>query len=101
MCTFRNIVYETDRLFTRMFEENSISGAAHGLKRKCEEAKKRVIQANRDLNDSNRNKYASPAGWYECDVAKRTLSKREAELYSAYQQLKNELRRCKERKDKR
>ena len=97
MYTFTNIVYETDRLFTRMFDEKRLSGISHALKKKCEEAKKKLIEANRDLDYTKKHEFAAPAGWYECHIAKKAVTKRECELQNLYNQLRRQLRKDNEK----
>lgn len=97
---FTNLILDTDRMFTMQFEKKELTGASHALKKKCEEAKKKLIEADNNLSYAKKNEFMSPAGWYECDLAKRALTKREHELQSLYNQLRNQLRKDKEKLNK-
>lgn len=97
---YTNLIVDTDKLFTRYYNEKMLSGASHRLKKECDEAKRRLDRAKMDLDHAVKNRYAMPAGWYEVDIAKRRVTKCECELQSIYNRLRSQLYKDKGKRDK-
>lgn len=91
---FTNLIINTDNLFTVCFRKNALSKKAHSLKQQGERAKEDYRRAYNELTDASRMRYAQPAGWYECHLAKLKVNRCETIMNQIYRQLESELRRC-------